>query len=856
MACSPSFTCAMNPFLLDYDTSNIRNHYTYRDQDALDRLIDILTKIEQPLLFSSRDAYKHLPLVKDMEATLSNLIDKLLQAVPPSETDTLTGMDIRLLADQLRRLFKGYDHLTHEQKRHVIHQSLVSIKELRHVLAGAFPAADRPPHALAERMEALKQAISRLDTDVQFIRGVGPRIAQLLARKGVKTIEDLFYFLPRRYEDRRIVQKIIQARLGVRETVIGVVMEAQVRPYQRRRAFEVVIDDGSGTLTAKWFKGSLMYLKNTFRPGLRVILTGEVRTFKASKDMIHPDYEILDEEDSEMLNFKRIVPIYSETEGLHQKTLRRISMRALQEYVRYVTSPIPEAICEKHRLIHIHDALRNVHFPEADADGAAYNDLRSPAHRRLIYDEFFFFQLGLALKRKGHLLDQGMAFKTGGPLLNQFYASLPFLLTGAQSRVISEIEGDMARQTVMNRLLQGDVGSGKTVVAMAAMITACENGYQAALMAPTELLARQHYATIKGWADGLNLRTLLLTGSSRTGERQEIREEMTSGRADIIIGTHALIQEGVSYGNLGLVVIDEQHRFGVLQRATLRTKGATPDVLVMTATPIPRTLAMTVYGDLDVSVIDELPPQKKPIKTKVFYESQRAQVYEAMRKELAKKHQIFIVYPLVAESEALDLKDATRMAHHLQQDIFPDYRVGLIHGRLKAQERDAIMAAFIEKETDLLVSTTVIEVGIDIPQASVMVIEHAERFGLSQLHQLRGRVGRGDIPAYCMLLAQHKGSLEARRRLRIMEDTNDGFRIAEEDLAIRGPGEFMGVRQSGLPDFRVANIARDGRILQEAKTDAFALIEQDSFLERPEHALLREVLLHRWQERLDLAKTG
>jgi len=331
---------------------------------------------------------------------------------------------------------------------------------------------------------------------------------------------------------------------------------------------------------------------------------------------------------------------------------------------------------------------------------------------------------------------------------------------------------------------------------------------------------------------------------------------MATGRADIIIGTHALIQDRVSYGNLGLVVIDEQHRFGVLQRATLRTKGLAPDVLVMTATPIPRTLAMTVYGDLDVSVIDELPPQKKPIKTKVFYESQRPQVYEAIRKELAKKHQIFIVYPLVTESEALDLKDATRMAQHLQQDIFPDYQVGLIHGRLKAQEKDEIMAAFLEKRTDILVSTTVIEVGIDIPQASVMVIEHAERFGLSQLHQLRGRVGRGDIPAYCILLAQHKGSQEARRRLRIMEETNDGFRIAEEDLAIRGPGEFMGVRQSGLPDFRVANIARDGQILNEAKTDAFALVEQDPFLNKPEHTLLREVLLHRWQERLDLAKTG
>ncbi|MBA4396623.1 MAG: DNA helicase RecG [Syntrophus sp. (in: bacteria)] len=791
-----------------------------------------------------------------MEATVSTLLAKLLQAIPSAAINAQTAMDTALLAQKFQDLFKGYDSLSLEDKKEILRQSLLLGAELRKRIAAAVHVPNRHEQARAERMQDLRQAIVKLSGEATSIRGVGPRIADLLARKGVRTIEDVFYFLPRRYDDRRIVQKILQARVGVKETVVGKVVQAQVRPYQRRRAFEVLVDDGSGMLTAKWFMGNLTYLKNTFKPGSKVILTGEVRLFQAGKDMIHPDYEILDEDDADLLHFRRIVPVYSETEGLHQKTMRRVAMRVLNDYTRYVTSPIPEAICEKRRLIHIHDALRNVHFPEADADVALYNDLRSTAHRRLIYDEFFFFQLGLALKRKGHLLDQGIAFRTGGPLLQQFYKALPFSLTGAQARVIGEIEDDMARQTVMHRLLQGDVGSGKTVVAMAAMVTACENGYQAAMMAPTELLAQQHYATIKGWAERLNLKSILLTGSGRTGERNEIREDMASGRADIIIGTHALIQDSVSYGNLGLVVIDEQHRFGVLQRATLRTKGMAPDVLVMTATPIPRTLAMTVYGDLDVSVIDELPPQKKPIKTKVFYESQRAQVYEAIRKELAKKHQIFIVYPLVTESEVLDLKDATRMAQHLQQDIFPDHRVGLIHGRLKAHEKDEIMAAFLEKQTDILVSTTVIEVGIDIPQASVMVIEHAERFGLSQLHQLRGRVGRGDIPAYCILLAQHKGSQEARKRLRIMEETNDGFRIAEEDLAIRGPGEFMGVRQSGLPDFRVANIARDGHILSEAKTDAFALIEQDPSLSKHDHALLREVLLHRWQERLDLAKTG
>jgi ATP-dependent DNA helicase RecG len=414
----------------------------------------------------------------------------------------------------------------------------------------------------------------------------------------------------------------------------------------------------------------------------------------------------------------------------------------------------------------------------------------------------------------------------------------------------------MGSEFSMNRLLQGDVGCGKTVVSMAAMACACENGYQAAIMAPTEILAEQHYSNIKEWASLLGLEVAILTGSKKTAERRNACEKIESGDVDIIIGTHALIQEGVEFKKLGFVVIDEQHRFGVVQRATIRGKGINPDVLVMTATPIPRSLAMTIYGDLDISVIDEMPPGKKPIRTKVFYEKHREKVYEIIAKELEKGNQIFIVYPLVEESETLDLKDATRMAEHLQKDIFPEYRVGLIHGRMKGAEKDEIMAGFSERKVDILVSTTVIEVGIDIPQASLMVIEHAERFGLSQLHQLRGRVGRSDIPSYCILLASYARSDTSRKRLRMMEETNDGFRIAEEDLVIRGPGEFMGTRQSGLPDFRVANILRDGRILNEARKEAFLLVENDPFLEKPEHEVLKDVLMKRWEGRLDLAKTG
>jgi ATP-dependent DNA helicase RecG len=482
--------------------------------------------------------------------------------------------------------------------------------------------------------------------------------------------------------------------------------------------------------------------------------------------------------------------------------------------------------------------------------------LRSPAHRRLIYDEFFFFQLGMAIKKTGRILEAGIKFNIEGTFLNKFLALLPFDLTAAQKRVINEIQADMAKQTTMNRLLQGDVGSGKTIVSMAAMITACENSYQAAIMAPTEILAQQHYQNIKNWASALGLDAVLLIGGLNTAQKKEALDKISSGEANIIIGTHALIAENVDFHKLGIVVIDEQHRFGVMQRATLRGKGISADVLVMTATPIPRTLAMTVYGDLDVSVIDEMPPGKKPVSTVLLSESRRDKVYETISAELAKGHQAFIVYPLVEQSENLDLKDATNMAGHLQKDIFPDYKVGLIHGKMKEKEKTAVMKEFLANKVNILVATTVIEVGIDVPRASLMVIEHAERFGLSQLHQLRGRVGRRDIPSSCILLADYKCSADARKRLKVMEKTNDGFAIAEEDLVIRGPGDFLGTRQSGLPDFRIASIIRDARILNDAKEDAFQLAERDPFLEKPEHIILRETLLWKWQGKLDLARTG
>ncbi len=722
------------------------------------------------------------------------------------------------------------------------------------------PVAEQP-HLSAKPI--LQESIARknLETTMQFIRGIGPKLSEALAKKGIVTVEDALWLLPNRYEDRRALTPIARLRPGTTEVFSGEVLAADtVQTRGGKRFFEVIIGDGTATVTLKWFHYNLRYMKGIWKQGRRGIFTGEVAQYGYQREIHHPDVEWLADGESpaaamerDPVSFGRIVPVYPLTEGLHQKTMRKVLKAVVDRYVASVGTSIPSEIAARHNLLPLDEALREVHFPASTDDLAPFNESRSTAHRTLAFDEFFFLELGLALKKQGVTMEEGIAFQVTHRYTRELLKRLPFPLTSAQRRVLSEIKEDMMAPHPMHRLVQGDVGSGKTLVALMAALIAAENDYQVAIMAPTEILAEQHYLNIHRWCEELGVRVTLLTAAMKGKTRSSALADIAAGTAQIVIGTQAVIQEKVEFARLGLGIVDEQHRFGVLQRGLLGKKGKNPDILVMTATPIPRTLAMTVFGDLSLSVIDELPPGRTPIETRVCPESRRTTVYDIIREEVAKGRQGYIIYPLVEESEKSDLKAATQMAEHLAWDIFPDLRLALLHGRMKPEEKEAVMAAFKNCETDILVATTVIEVGIDVPNATLMVIEHAERFGLSQLHQLRGRVGRGSGKSRCLLLTSGKLSDDGERRLRVMESTNDGFMIAEEDLSIRGPGDFLGTRQAGLPDFRVANILRDGRILEVARKEAFALAEKDPHLTMPENDRLREELPRRWGGRLELA---
>lgn len=685
-----------------------------------------------------------------------------------------------------------------------------------------------------------------LSAPIKTIKGVGPKTAQLLAKKGIASVEDALYFLPRGYEDRRQITPIRSLVQGMTATVLADVTSTRQIKAGRQMRFEATVSDGTGFLRLVWFR-AYPSLAADFGEGRKLVIFGEVAFFGSVAQMAHPDYEpaSFNEEGKPVasVHFGRVVPLYSETEGLHQKAIRRLMGEVLRVSLPVVEEPLPDGLLQRHGLPKLRESLLQLHFPKEvpEPDGA------SGPLKRLAFEEFFVLQLGLELRHRARMQEKALALEDKHGFVEAFLAQLPFQLTDDQKNAWAAIRSDLAKPWAMTRLVQGDVGAGKTVVALAAAALAASAGVQTAFMAPTEVLAQQHYALAAPLFKKLGVETVFISQGSLSDPTH--REKLGDGGAALAIGTHALFQQSVEFQRLGLVIVDEQHRFGVEQRETLlrKAQGYSPHLLLMTATPIPRTLALTCYGDLDLTLIQQKPKGRQPIRTRIVGERGRAQLYSSMRSRFAEEEQAYVIYPLIEASEKLDLKSATEMHERLSREIFPGQAVGLLHGRMKADEKERILTSFKRGEIRLLVSTTVIEVGIDVPNATMMVIEHAERLGLSQLHQLRGRVGRGSKASECVLVSEAVGA----RRLRILAETEDGFRIAEEDLKLRGPGEFMGTRQSGLPGFRVGDLIRDEALLLQARNEALNLLGTDPELRAPEHQGIRTLLQTRWGRKIE-----
>ncbi len=694
-----------------------------------------------------------------------------------------------------------------------------------------------------------------LDTPLQFIRGVGPRRGADLARVGLHTAEDFLLRFPLRYEDRAALLPIGRLRPGQPATVVGDVLSSGLRSTRRPgfRLFEIVLKDATGHIRAVF--PNQAFLRDVFHAGQQVILFGAIELRGSGLQFTNPEYELIrtegDDEDT-TVHTGRIVPIYEKVGSVTPRIQRSLMHRLLAMLPADLPDPLPASVRDARRLPARRAAILGTHFPPPGTPIAALNEFRTIEQQRLVFEEFFLFQAGLVLRKR-----QRAAERKARPVVvddrirEAARRVLPFRLTEGQRTALREIVVDMQRPEPMNRLLQGDVGAGKTIVALLAALVAMENGLQVAFMAPTEILADQHYLTIRRLLDASRFRIAALTGSLSPARRRQAYAELASGAIDLVVGTHALAERALDFRALGLVVIDEQHRFGVLQRATLRDKGLNPDVLVMTATPIPRTLALTVYGDLDVSCIRGLPPGRQAIRTIARPDSRRDEAYGLARRDLERGRQAYVVYPLIEESEKVDLRAAAAMADHLQAEVFPEYRVALLHGRLKQDEKDHVMAAFARGDVHVLVSTTVVEVGVDVPNATMMIVEHAERFGLAQLHQLRGRVGRGVHASTCVLLYQPPLGDAGRGRLDALVETTDGFAIAERDLALRGPGDFFGTRQSGVPTLRVGDLLRDHALMEEARREAVAWLDREGAA-----ASLADDLSANWAARFGLIGVG
>jgi ATP-dependent DNA helicase RecG len=713
-------------------------------------------------------------------------------------------------------------------------------------------------------------------TPVQFVKGIGPRLAEVLAAKGIATVDDLLHYLPFRYEDRLNPRSVAELRAGEMATVIAEVRNSGLFRTRRMPIFQLTVGQGRTKLKCMWFNAA--YLQDRFQAGQMVALYGKVEEDRDGHlQIMQPQFEILGDINEEggadeaekkaaaSLEIGRIVPIYESTgQGkLTPRWFRRIIRWVLENLNPNLPDPIPASVRAHLSLVSPREALFKVHWPDAGESFSNLQSSRTAAHIRMIFDELFFIELGLELKRREQKAQTGITFQLNNGVREAIKKILPFHPTAAQKRVLKEIATDMQAPCPMRRLLQGDVGSGKTIVAFQAAIIAIENGYQVALMAPTEILAQQHYFSARQILERAGYRIVLLTGSLEQDRKRDIRRHIAQGHAQLVIGTHALIQDRVEFENLGFVVVDEQHRFGVMQRLKLMRKSddvsktAEPDVLVMTATPIPRTLALTLYGDLDLSVLDELPPGRTPVVTRSLPDERVSEVWDFLRKQIAAGHQAYVVYPVIEENEERELKAAQQMHRQLREKIFPNLHVGLLHGRLDADEKEHVMREFQQGKIEILVATTVIEVGVDVPNATVMVIEHADRFGLAQLHQLRGRIGRGAAKSYCVLMRGGKVSEEGERRLDVMVRSNDGFQIAELDLELRGPGEFFGTKQAGIPSFRVANIIRDRELLEAAKREAaFVISGPNAEVSKEEIDRALREMRSRWAMSYGLVEVG
>jgi ATP-dependent DNA helicase RecG len=717
------------------------------------------------------------------------------------------------------------------------------------------PSSEYVVKSPRKRVAPLPAPLS-LDSPITSIKGIAEAMAQRFSKLGVHTIRDLLYFFPNRHVDYSQLQTISQLREGNDQTIIANVWEVRVVMPGGKRSTEATMGDESGNVRALWFNNP--YVARQLKGGERIVMSGRVKIFGGRPVFESPEWELAD--DRELVHTGRLVPIYPLTSGLFQKQVRRLVKGVVDGWSGSIPEFMPSEVLSRNSILPLPDAVANAHFP-------VDNGLKDRARIRLAFDELFLLQMGMmAKKRKWQKERPGVAFEIDKALLERVTASLPFSLTAAQRRVAAEIMGDLQKPIAMSRLLQGEVGSGKTVIALLSLLEAVENGYQAALMAPTEILAVQHFNSISRLLESIGrldqreenvytfagitsgtLTVALLIGDVKGSAKKTLKTRIASGEVNIVIGTHALIQKEVAFFKLGLAVIDEQHRFGVEQRSALRQKGFNPHMLVMTATPIPRTLALTLYGDLDLSVIDELPPGRQEIKTKWFSPEQRDSAYRFLRNQVAEGHQAFVMCPLVEESDSVQAKAAVAEFEHLSTQVFPDLRMALLHGRMPAADKEAVMGTFNRHESDVLVSTPVVEVGIDVPNATVMMIESADRFGLSQLHQFRGRVGRGKAQSYCMLMADHPSEI-GKTRLDIIETTQDGFKLADEDLKLRGPGEFFGTRQSGLPDLRMAKLS-DTAILESARSEASRIFETDPDLKTAGHRPLAKELSRVWGQK-------